>query len=54
VTEQIKLFIDTGGCILACGACLKVRDSKGSETCPLSTMKDLYDMIKWADKVITF
>lgn len=54
VTEQIKLFIDSGGCILACGSCLKVRNSQGSETCPLSTMKDLYDIIKDSDKVLTF
>jgi uncharacterized protein involved in oxidation of intracellular sulfur len=54
VTEQIKQFIDSGGCILSCGSCLKVRNSQGSETCPLSTMKDLYDMIKESDKVLTF
>ena len=54
VTEQIKQFIDNAGCILACGSCLKVRNSQGSETCPLSTMKDLYDIIKESDKVLTF
>jgi len=54
VTEQIKLFIDSGGCILACGSCLKVRNSQGSEICPLSTMKDLCDIIKDSDKVLTF
>jgi len=54
VTEQIKQFIDSGGCILACGSCLKIRSSEGSETCPLSTMKDLYDIIKESDKVLTF
>ena len=54
VTEQIKLFIDNGGSILSCGSCLKIRNSQGSETCPLSTMKDLYDIIKESDKVLTF
>jgi len=54
VTEQIKLFIDSGGSILSCGSCLKIRNSQGSETCPLSTMKDLYDIIKESDKVLTF
>jgi uncharacterized protein involved in oxidation of intracellular sulfur len=54
VTEQIRLFINTGGCILSCGSCLKVRNSQGSETCPLSTMQDLYDIIKESDKVLTF
>ena len=54
VTEQIKQFIDNGGNVLACGSCLKIRNSQGSETCPLSTMKDLYDMIKESDKILTF
>jgi uncharacterized protein involved in oxidation of intracellular sulfur len=54
VTEQIKQFIDNGGNVLACGSCLKIRNSQGSEACPLSTMKDLCDMIKESDKVVTF
>lgn len=54
VTEQMKQCIDNGGSILACGSCLKIRSSQGSETCPLSTMKDLYDIIKESDKVLTF
>ncbi len=54
VTEQMQTFIENGGKILACGSCLKIRQSEGSETCPLSTMKDLYDIVKKCDKVITF
>lgn len=54
VTEQMKLFVDKGGEILACGTCLKLRQSEGSEMCPLSTMKDLYDLVQDSDKVLTF
>jgi uncharacterized protein involved in oxidation of intracellular sulfur len=54
VTEQMKNFVDNGGKIFACGSCLKIRHSEGSETCPLSTMKDLYEIIKESDKIITF
>ncbi|KAF5431548.1 uncharacterized protein involved in oxidation of intracellular sulfur [Candidatus Methanophagaceae archaeon] len=55
VTEQMQTFVDTGGEILACcGMCLKIRQSEGSEMCPLSTMKDLYDVISGSDKVVTF
>lgn len=36
------------------GSCLKIRNSEGSETCPLSTMKDLYMIIKESDKIVTF
>ena len=53
VLEQMQLFVDNGGEILACGTCLKIRNSEGSELCPLSTMKDLYEMIRDSDKVIS-
>jgi uncharacterized protein involved in oxidation of intracellular sulfur len=54
VTEQMRSFIDAGGETLACGICLRVRQSQGSEMCPLSTMKDLYEIVKECDKVVTF
>jgi uncharacterized protein involved in oxidation of intracellular sulfur len=54
VTEQMKSYVDNGGKIFACGSCLKIRNSGGSEICPLSTMKDLYVIIKESDKVLTF
>ncbi len=54
VTEQMKAFVGGGGKIFACGSCLKIRHSNGSETCPLSTMKDLYTIIKDKDKILTF
>ena len=53
VTEQMQAYVDGGGEILACGSCLKIRNSEGSELCPLSTMKDLYDLINESDKVIS-
>ena len=54
VTEQIQTLVDNGGEILACGSCLKIRQSEGSEMCPMSTMADLYEVVKSCDKVITF
>jgi len=54
VTEQMQTLMDNGGEIFACGMCLKIRQSEGSEMCPLSTMKDLYEIIKSSDKVVTF
>lgn len=53
VTEQMRAFVAAGGRILACGTCLKIRNSPGSEMCPLSTMQDLYDLIAESDKVIS-
>ena len=53
VTEQMQSFVDSGGAILACGTCLNIRNSEGSELCPLSTMQDLYDVINESDKVVS-
>lgn len=54
ILNLAKKFQSQGGKILACGTCLKLRQKDGSELCPLSTMKDLYALIKEADKVLTF
>lgn len=54
VTDQMKLFVAAGGKILACGTYLKIRQSEGSEMCPLSTMGELYEIIQSSDKVLTF
>lgn len=54
ITEQIQALVKGGGKILACGTCLKIRQQEGTESCPLSTMKDLYEIIKESDKVISF
>ena len=54
VTDQMQQLVDNGGEILACGTCLQIRDKEGTEMCPLSTMKDLYDIVKSSDKVVTF
>jgi uncharacterized protein involved in oxidation of intracellular sulfur len=54
VRSLAESFLQVGGEILACGTCLKLRDSQGSELCPLSTMKDLHALIREADRVVTF
>jgi len=54
VKAQAQMVLDAGGQFLACGACLKLRDSDGSEICPLSTLKDQYDVVRESDRVVTF
>jgi uncharacterized protein involved in oxidation of intracellular sulfur len=51
---EAKMFIQTGGRIMACGTCLKIRQEEGSEICPISTLKDLYELVGESDKVVTF
>lgn len=54
VNDEMRAFVDAGGEILACGTCLKIRQSEGSDICPLSTMDDLYSIIDSSDKLVTF
>ncbi len=53
VMEEMQAFADAGGEVLACGTCLEIRNSSGSEICPLSTMQDLYDLISESDKIVS-
>ncbi|MDO8539689.1 MAG: DsrE family protein [Opitutaceae bacterium] len=54
VREQAQAVLAAGGQFLACGTCLKLRSSAGSELCPLSTLKDLYELVRDSDRVLTF
>lgn len=53
VKNLAQEVLAAGAQFMACGSCLKLRDSSGSDLCPLSTMKDQYEIIRDADKVIT-
>ncbi len=52
--EQAEKLLAAGGKILACGTCIKSRDQQESQMCPISSMKDLYEIVKGSDKVVTF
>ena len=52
--EQIDEFVKNKGAVLACGTCIKSRNQKSTDVCPISTMIDCVEMVEWADKVITF
>ena len=54
VKEQITQFLSKGGEICACGTCMKSRQMESRDTCPISSMKDLYQIVKEVDKVLTF
>lgn len=54
IQRDLQAFADAGGRIFACGTCLKSRGSHGTELCPLSTLKDLYEIVRDSDKVVSF
>ncbi len=53
VRALARKVLDAGGEFLACGACLKLRDEGGSELCPLSTLKDQYELVRDSDRLVT-
>jgi uncharacterized protein involved in oxidation of intracellular sulfur len=53
VKDQAQKVLDAGGQFLACGACLKLRNSEGSQVCPLSTLKDQYEVVRNLDRLLT-
>ncbi len=53
VRAQATTLLAAGGEILACGTCLKLRNAAGSELCPVSTMQDLYALVRDLDRIIT-
>jgi uncharacterized protein involved in oxidation of intracellular sulfur len=53
VKAEAQKVLEAGGEFLACGTCLKLRNSDGSELCPLSTLKDHYEVVRDSDRLIT-
>jgi uncharacterized protein involved in oxidation of intracellular sulfur len=53
VPAQAQKVLGAGGEFFACGACLKLRNSEGSEVCPLSTLKDHYEIVRDSDRLVT-
>jgi sulfur relay (sulfurtransferase) complex TusBCD TusD component (DsrE family) len=51
-TQALKV-LDAGGEYFACGSCLKLRNSTGSDICPLSTLKDHYEIVRDSDRILT-
>ena len=53
VKAVAESIIKEGGVFFACGSCLKLRHSGGSEICPLSTLKDHYELVRDSDRLVT-
>lgn len=59
VTEQISKFTDKGGILIGCGVCCENRKNEMPFLLELhqfemGSMKQLYELVAEADKVITF
>tara|TARA_Y100000992_G_C20941552_1_gene339288 strand:- start:177 stop:497 length:321 start_codon:yes stop_codon:yes gene_type:complete len=54
ILDQMNKFLDANGTLLACRSCIEIRRKDSTELCPMSSMGDLYDIIKESDKIISF
>jgi hypothetical protein len=54
IKEQADLFLKAGGTILGCGTCLQSRNNLAPQVCKMSSMGDLYDIVKKCKTVLTF
>jgi hypothetical protein len=54
VSNKLNDFLDNGGKIFACGTCMNSRNMKDSKACPISSLSDLYEIIRQSDKLLTF
>lgn len=54
ISKKLEELKSLKGVVLACETCLKVRSKNESKVCPISTMKDLVEMIEKSDKVLVF
>jgi uncharacterized protein involved in oxidation of intracellular sulfur len=54
VSEMIHQFLEAGGRTYSCTSCLKIRKKDSTEVCPLSTLGDLYRIIKESDRTVSF
>jgi uncharacterized protein involved in oxidation of intracellular sulfur len=54
IAGQMDDFTNSGGKTLACGTCLRLRNQEGTNQCPVSSLSDLYAIIKTSEKILTF
>ncbi len=54
VQKSIGEFKNRNGVIFACGTCLKSRNKKGSQNCPISTLDEMLKIVEESDKMLSF
>jgi len=54
IKQKAEDFVTKGGVILACATCLKMRNSDGGKLITVSSLNDLYAIVKSSKIVLTF
>jgi len=54
IKGQSETFLNSGGVILGCGTCLRSRNNNNPQVCKMSSLSDLYDIVRKNKIVLTF
>ncbi|MDD5570584.1 MAG: DsrE family protein [Bacteroidales bacterium] len=54
IKEQSEIYLKNGGKFLACGTCLQSRNVTSPKVCSISSMSDLYEIIRNSKVLLTF
>ncbi|MBS3909522.1 MAG: DsrE family protein [Actinobacteria bacterium] len=54
ITEMMKNLEALGGKTLSCGTCAKKIRGLEPQACPIGGLKDMHEMVKESDRVVTF
>lgn len=54
IKTQVDKLLNSGGEMLGCGTCLKIRNTDDPKVCKFSTMGDLYDLVRKNKVILTF
>jgi len=54
IKEQSDAFLASGGEILGCGTCLRSRNMLAPQVCKMSSLSDLYDLVRKNKILLTF
>ncbi len=54
IKKQTEIFLNSGGIIQGCGTCLRSRNNMNPQVCTMSSMGDLYAIVRKNKILLTF
>ena len=54
IKKKVEQFLESGGEIIACGTCLKIRKHESGKACSAGNLEDWYHIVAESDKALTF
>ena len=54
IKENIEFFLENGGELVACGTCVDKRGRRDKTPCSIGSAEDLYNIVSWAEKIVSF